>query len=90
MTSIKLSQNEWAAVRTALRMLRNSPTLRETPCESPVATEMVKPLTRLEIDDLCDRLFFCAVAFTFIGHGRPVDDAVSFESPSQQLAKAAG
>lgn len=90
MTSIKLSMNEWATVRTALRMLRNSPTLRETLCESRAPSESVKPLTPLEIDDLCDRLFFCAVPFTFVGRGRPVDDAVSFESPSRPRAKAAG
>ena len=90
MTSITLSLNEWATVRTALRMLRNSPTLRETPCESPAPSATVTALTPLEIDDLCDRLFFCAVPFAFIGRGRPVDDAVSFESPSRPLAKAAG
>lgn len=88
MTSIKLSMNEWAVVRTALRMLRNSATLRETLSES--AAETVKPLTPLEVDDLCDRLFFCAVPFSFIGHGRPVEDAVFFESPLQPLAMAAG
>jgi hypothetical protein len=90
MTSTKLSMNEWATVRTALRMLRNSPTLRESLCESPVVTGPTKPLTSLEIDDLCDRLYFCAVPFSFVGRGRPVDDAVSFENPALPLAKAAG
>ena len=90
MTSIKLSVKEWTTIRTALRILRSSPTLRETICGSTSSNEPVTPLTPSEIDDLCDRLYFCAVPLGFVGRGRPTDDAVSFDTPARPLAMAAG
>jgi hypothetical protein len=47
-------------------------------------------LTPSQIDDLCDRLYFCTTSFSFIGRGRPVDDAVVIANPARPIARVAG